>query len=148
MADPRNQVLFDDIHGEYVTMIADNSTILYDATKENGSAQVGLAVMMSGQSTVALTSDNAAVAGRLIKVEKDLKCNVQTGGYAKLPAGASATVTAGKKFIGALGASSARGYIKQVAAGTTPTAAELDGVAAGRGMIIDSTTTTEVVVRF
>lgn len=142
MADPRNAVSFDGINATHETFLIDNSTITYDATKTNGSAKVGLAVALSGNGTIETAGNGEEVLGKLIKVEADNKAVVQTGGYMTLPAGNGASLTLGKKIVGALNASSAEGYIREVATGT---AAEL-GVA--RGMIIDAAVTTAVVVRF
>lgn len=141
MADPRNAVSLIGIGYEAETFLIDNSTITYSATVTGGSASVGLAVTFSADDTVALTADGNAVVGKLVKVEADNKAVVQTGGYLTLPGGASASLTRGKKIVGALGAASAKGYIREVA---TATAAEL-GVA--RGFITNAGTTTAVVVR-
>lgn len=141
MADPRNAVDFVGINYDAQTFLIDNSTITYSATATNGSASVGLAVTESAAGTVALTADGNGVMGKLIKVESDNKAVVQTGGYCTLPGGASASLTRMKHIVGALGAASAKGYIREVA---TATAAEL-GVQ--NGTIIDATTTTAVVVK-
>lgn len=141
MADPRNAVNFDGIEYSAQTFLIDDSTITYDATKANGSAQVGLAVTLSGNGTVALVADGEAVLGKLIAVEADDKAVVQTAGYMTLPAGSGATVTRGKQIVGDLGAASAKGYIRDV---NTATAAEL-GVADGK--IIDVSDTAAVIVR-
>lgn len=139
MADPRLDVKFDELHARRTTYKIDNSTITYDATKANGSDQVGLAVTLSDDETVALAGDGEAIEGKLISVESDNYCTVQVGGYCTLPAGTSASLTNGKKIVGDL-LVAAKGYIREVA---TATAAEL-GVA--RGRIIDNSTTTAVVV--
>lgn len=141
MADPRNTVAFDGIGYEAQTFIADGSTITYSATATNGSSKVGLAVAFSTHKTIETAGDGEEVLGKLISVESDGKCVVQTGGYMTLPGGNGASLTPGKKIVGALNASSAEGYIREVATGT---AAEL-GLA--RGMIIDAGTTTAVVVK-
>lgn len=138
---PRDQVSHSGNDAHYETYKIDNSTITYDATKVDGSAQVGLAVTLSAANTVALAADGEAVLGKLVKVESDNKCSVQDGGYMTLPAGDSATTTLGKKIVGDLGAASAKGYIREVA---TATAAEL-GVA--RGIIVDAGTATAIVVK-
>lgn len=142
MADPRSAIDFQGIGEEVVTYKIDNSTITYDATKVNGAAttMIGKAVMLSAAGTVALTSDGAAVEGKLMAVTDDNFCTVQVGGYCDLPGGLSASLTLGKKIVGATGASSARGYIREVATGT---AAEL-GLA--RGRIVDAGTATAVMV--
>jgi hypothetical protein len=139
MANPRAVVDTQGIGYRAITLIADNSTITFDSTKAGGSAQVGLAVQMSGQSTVALTVDASEVVGRLERVHPDGMCVVQVEGGCELPGGASATLTAGTRIVGALGASSAPGYIRTAAA----SAAE---AAVARGKIIDSSVTTAVKV--
>ncbi len=126
--------------GEYHTYKIDAATITYDATKSGGSAQVGLAVTFSADDTVALCADGDAVQGKLILVEGDNKANVMTKGTMTLPGGASATLTLGAKIVGALGAASAKGYIRSAASGT---AAEL---VKARGQIENNDTTTAVVV--
>lgn len=142
MADPRNAVSFDGIGERRETYLIDGVTITYDATKANGSAQVGLAVTESAAGTAALTADGNGVLGKLIKVEADGKAVVQTDGYMTLPGGNGASLTRMKKIVGALGPSSAKGYIREV---NTATAAEL-GVADGK--IIDAGTPSATVVLF
>ncbi|MCC6457272.1 MAG: hypothetical protein IT328_20125 [Caldilineaceae bacterium] len=139
MANPRDDVRFEGIGYKAQTFKIDNSTITYDATKANGSAQVGLAVTFSAAKTVQLVGDGEAVVGKLIQVEADGKAVVQTGGYASFPGGTSAGLTLGKKIVGDL-LVAAEGYIREVA---TATAAEL-GVA--RGQIVDASDTAEVWV--
>lgn len=141
MADPRDKTDFTNIGYRGVTKTIDNSTIVYDATKINGSASAGLAVKLSAAGAiVALVQDGDPVDGVLVSVEDDNFCTVQVEGFATLPGGASATITQNLKFVGALGASSARGYIRAIAPAT------LADVAAGRGRIVDPTTSTAVVV--
>lgn len=141
MPNPRNIVSFEGVNAEYATYKIDASSITYDATKTGGSAAIGLAVTLSADDTVALTADGNAVVGKLVLVEADGKATVQVGGYMTLPGGQGATLTRGKAIVGALGASSAKGYIREVA---TATAAEL-GVC--RGYIQNVADTTKVVVR-
>lgn len=141
MANPRNTIKFQGIQYQAQTYLIDDNTIKYDGTKDNGSAQAGLAVTLSDDGTVALTADGNAVLGKLIKVESDGKATVQTGGYVDLPGGDAATLTLGAKIVGDLGAANARGYIRAVA---TATAAEL-GVA--RGLIVDASDADNVWVR-
>lgn len=128
------------VAGVYRTYKIDASTITYDASKAGGSSQAGLAVTLSGDDTVALCADGDAVLGKLILVEGDNKCNVMTEGTMTLPGGASATLTLMGTIVGALGASSAKGYIRSAASGT---AAEL---VKARGRIENNDTTTAVVV--
>lgn len=138
MANPRATLDHSGIGAVNVTFDADNSTILYDDTKPNGSAQVGLAVTLSDDSTVALAADAEAIVGKLIKVEADLKCVVQVAGYMTLPAGTAAGVTLGKKIVGDL-LVAAKGYVREVAASD----AEL---AVARGFIVDNDTATAIGV--
>lgn len=149
MADPRKAVDFEGIGGRYESLLADGSTIVFDVTKAGGSAAVGLAVKLSGNSTVALCVDGDRVHGKLVNVESDGVCNVQTGGDTTLPAGNGATVTAGFGFVGALGAASAPGYIRQAAAtGAAYAEGAADDTQAARGnVIIDASTATAVKVR-
>lgn len=141
MAAGRNQPDYTDIGYKAKTYKTDNSTILFDKTQVGGSAQVGKAVMLSADDTVALTSDGAAVEGKLIKVESDNFATVQYEGHATLPKGDSstATITRGKKIVGAtLGG--VRGYIRDVQSGT---ATELEKAS---GEVINVADTANVVV--
>lgn len=141
MANPRDTVEYDGLFAEYATYKIDNSTITYSATAVNGSAQVGLAVTFSADNTVQLVGDGEFVLGKLISVDSQLKAVVQVGGFMELPGGAGATLTRGKAIVGDLGASSAEGYIREVA---TATAAEL-GVC--RGFIQAPGTASATVVK-
>jgi hypothetical protein len=150
LATPRNIVGYEETADPTdLTFKIDNSTITYDATKARGAATTMLdkAVTLSADDTVALAADGDAVVGKLISVEGDNKCSVRVLGFVTLPAGASATVTRGKKIVGALGASSAKGYIRDVvvAAGTYA-ASEANEAQKARGLIIDVGTTTAVGV--
>jgi hypothetical protein len=140
MANPRNVTEYTGIDGVYATYSHDN-TIVYSATEENGSAQVGLAVTIESDKTVTLIGDGEPVEGKLIKVEADGKCNVQVGGYMALPGGDGATLTIGQPIVGDLGAASAEGYIR---AANSATAAETINA---RGAIVDNDTTTAVMCR-
>ncbi len=145
MPDPRKVLGFQDIDPEYVTFKYDN-TITYSASAAGGSTSVGLALTMASNGTVALAAANDMVIGKLIAVESDGFCSVQTEGFMTLPAGNGSTVTVGTKIVGALGAASAKGYIQTVAAAATPTAAEVNNINKARGFIVDNSTTTAVVV--
>lgn len=140
-SNPRDIVRHTDNDAHYETYKIDNSTITYSATAEGGSSQVGLAVTFSADDTVQLVGDGEAVVGKLIKVEPDNKATIQDGGYMTLPAGSGATTTRGTKIVGALGAGSAEGYIRNAASGT---AAEL---ILARGMIVNVGTSTAIVVK-
>jgi hypothetical protein len=114
-----------------------DSTIVFDNTLPGKSAAIGLAVCLTGDGIVGLTTDGVPIEGQLIAVDDDF-CSVQVEGVVTLPAGASATVTAGKKPVGALGAASAKGYIRNAAAG-----AESENA---HGRIIDASVATAVEV--
>jgi hypothetical protein len=141
MADPRNTIDWEGIGKEAEPFIIDGSTITYDATQVLGSAQVGLAVTLSAAKTVALTADGDAVIGKLLQVESDGKCAVQTEGWCQLPGGTGATLTLGTKVVGAL-LVAAKGYIRTAASGT---ATEL---VKARGVIGDAGTPSATWVRF
>lgn len=136
MSNPRDVVDFTGIDPLALTFLIDDSTITYDKNKVGGSAQVGLAVEMSDDKTVALVSDNGRVLGRLEKVEADKKAVVTVGGCVKLPRGTGATVTPGSQIKGDL-LGAAKGYVQDAAIG------------AGDGRVLDATDATdgaEVVV--
>lgn len=142
--DPRNVISLESIDANYVTLIPDGTTIVFDITQLDGAAvaTIGQAVSLSGNSTVQLASDAQGVIGRLVSVEADLKCTVQFEGFMRLPGGSSATLTLGSRIVGALGAASAKGFIRS-ASGSA--AAEIILMA---GRIIDATDTTNVQVDF
>lgn len=140
MANPRIDVSIVGILPERVSFLIDDSTITYLATATGGSSEVGRAVNFSAANTVQLAPDAGAVVGKLILVEADNVCTVQIGGGMTLPAGAAASLTLGKKIVGAASAAPANGYIREV---NTAAPAEL-GVA--RGFICDAGTTTAVEV--
>lgn len=139
MASVRNIVSFQELYSETVTFKY-GADITYDSSKNLGSNKVGLAVQISASQTVNLTTDASHVAGKLVYVTDDGFCTVQTGGYAFLPKGDSVTLTFGKKIVGAVGASSAKGYIRDVAAAT------LAEVAVARGLTVDVSTAANTLV--
>lgn len=140
MANPRLKYALEGVGCTDFTLKSDGSTIVYDKTKANGSASVGLAVTLSAAFTAALAADGDAIIGRLEQVESDGTCRIRKG-FVELPGGASASLTLGKKIVGALGAVSAKGYIREV---NTATAAELGKM---NGQIIDASVTTAVIVK-
>lgn len=101
---------------------------------------MGLAATWSANDTVALTQDGNYVAGKIESVESDGFATLIVGGFVTLPGGDGATLTRGKKIVGALRTGSLRGGIREVA---TATAAEL-GVQ--RGAIVNNADATAVVV--
>lgn len=139
MADPRNTVSSVGLRIETETFAIDNSTIVYDGTKVGGAdaTMLGKAVAMSAADTVKLVADGDLVIGKLLAVESDNKALVQVEGTCTLPQGNGATTTFGKKFVGALGAASAKGYIRDATTGD-----ELKAV----GVIRNGATATAVIV--
>lgn len=125
MANPRNIVLFQGIAYDAQTFHIDADTITFDREVENGSEQVGLAVTLSADATVAVAGAGDLVLGKLLKVESDDKANVQTGGYVSFAS--SGAIAAGDRIVGAAGG--------LVAAG------------AGRGIVVDASDTENVWVR-
>lgn len=122
MADPRNITDFSEINVNYATIEYDSS-IVFDAGKPGGSvsAKSNLAVSIKANRKVGLATDGEAIHGELVQVEKTVAL-VKTGGYLSLKAGDGATLTLGKKIVGALGVGAAPGYIRDA---NTATAAEL-----------------------
>jgi hypothetical protein len=142
MSDPRKTLLNTDVYAPTRTRKIDDSTITYDKTKAGGAAAVGKAVKLSTDDTIALTTDGSMVLGKLESVEPDGFCTVRERGPVSLPGGSGASLTVGKKIVGAVDGSSNGGFIREVA---TATAAEL-GLA--RGYICNNDDTTAVVVDF
>lgn len=130
MSDPRLTLDYQGQNANFMTYKIDNSTITYLATSPKGSAAAddGLVVTLSADDTVKLIEDGEGIEGMLFQVTDDNYAVVQIDGAMKLPKGNGATITRGKKLVGALGAAGAKGYVRDVATGT---AAEL-GVARGR----------------
>lgn len=129
-------------HPEDVKTFKHDNTIVFDDDVAGNSAQVGKAVTLTGEAaeTVSLVGDGERITGKLLKVEGDGFCVVQTKGYMTLPGGDSATLTVGSAIVGDLGAASAEGFIQTSAAGTAALAQ------AARGEIIDASDTANVVV--
>jgi hypothetical protein len=142
--DPRNIVAFESIDANYASFLADGVTIVYDVTQLDGASvtTIGFGVSLSASSTVQLCNDADMVIGRLNIVESDAKAMVQIEGFQRLPGGNGATLTLGTHIVGALGPSSAKGYIRSV---NSSVAAELAKQAA---RIIDVSDTTNVIVDF
>jgi hypothetical protein len=142
MANPRAGIgLWEEEGAEFQTFTYDNVQITYDAVYSGGSAVVGRAVTITAAAgVISLAADAEFVLGKLVKVEPDGKCTVQTKGVMELPAGTGATLTLGKAIVGDL-LVAAEGYIREV---NTAAPAEL-GVQNGK--IWEATTTTAVVVK-
>jgi hypothetical protein len=143
MASGRNQVDYTDIRREAITYWADGVTIVFDQTSPLGApaSMIGKAVTYSANDTIALAADGDHVIGKLEQVFADGACVVVDEGFVTLPGGNGATLTRGKKIVGALNASAAKGYIREVA---TATAAELGKQ---NGIIVNNADATAVVVK-
>jgi hypothetical protein len=148
MADPRADVGSVDVDLEFATFKIDNSTITYSKTADYGSASAGvnLMVSISANDTVQLVSDAEALAGRLEEVYSDNFARVAVRAKRmKMKGGDAATLTLGSKMVGALGAASAKGYVRSVAA---TTGSYVQGTATetqrGRGTIINNDATNPV----
>lgn len=89
-------------------------------------ADIGKAVTMVGNNEVGLGTDGAMFAGKLVRVEKDNTCTVETHGNVKVPY--SGTVTVGKPVV-----VDGTGKVKDAGAGTN-----------GRGFtsVVDATAST------
>lgn len=140
MPSGRRQVAYEGIRYDAITKKIDNATIVFDATKANGSAAVGKAVtpVTGTADTVALAADGNHVSGKLLTVEADGFCAIQDTGFVSLPAGNGAAVTPGQPIVGAVGPGGAgdRGYIRNAAApGATYVQAEAAEARAARGEI-------------
>ena len=97
------------------TLKGDGVTIKYDATKPNRSDAVGKAYRMNADGKAELVGDGDEFDGKVTHV--DFENNI-TAAYLfaglRLPIGDSETVAKGDKLVGALGPSSAKGYVKSV----------------------------------
>ena len=124
------------------TFLVDGTSIVHSATAKDGSASAGLAVgLVAGtEDTVELVVDGQNVLGRLLHVEADGTCAVQVEGVCELAAGNGATVTRGAPVVGALGAASARGYVRAIAPAT------LADVAQGRHRILKAADPTKMQI--
>ncbi len=139
MANPMDRIGYADIDLLTVTFEYDN-TIIYDDEEDGGSAQIGLAVTLTADDTAGLAGDGDAILGQLVVVSDDGYCTVAIGGFVDLPAGNGAALTLMKKIVGAVNASSAKGYIREM---NTGTAAE-NGKS--RGFIVNNDDTAHVWV--
>lgn len=115
MANPRRVVgPRDGIGFRAETFLIDGVTIpAFDDSVPLGTALAGRAVsMVAGtEDMVELSAAGQTILGRLDHVEGDGIAVVQVEGECKLPLGNAVTVVRGNKIVGALGASSARGFI-------------------------------------
>jgi len=148
MANPRDALSLLGIRPLRVTLTIDNSTITASDTEDGGSAQVGLAVKLSADNTVALVQADDQVLGQLISVNVasgDLRCSVQVGGFISFLKGTNYSGAVGGKIVGDV-LVAAEGYVKHLAAASAGSAAEINALAAAQGVIYDDSDTDEVVV--
>ena len=107
----------EDAFYEASTFQGDGTTIKYDPTKPNRSDAVGKAYKRNANGTYSLVSDGDEVEGIVIAVTSN---NKFTGAYLfgglLFPIGHGQTVTRDSKIVGALGPSSAKGYVKSAPA--------------------------------
>ena len=137
------------------TFQGDGDTIKYDITKPNRSDAVGKAYKINPTTGLGELVDNGdEIDGKVLSVDDDNKFTAayMFGGL-RLPLGSGATVTRGDKVVGALGAGSAKGYVK---AATKPTAdiaatyseAEVQSIVdslKGKGTVLDFDTTEALI---
>ena len=97
------------------TLKGDGVTINYDAAKPNRSTAVGLAYKINSDGKAELVAAGDEIHGKVVSVDSD---NNITGAYMfgglRLPIGSNKTVKKGDKLVGALGKSSAKGYVAGV----------------------------------
>jgi hypothetical protein len=139
MANPRAYASFRQVRPIRDTYQADGTTVTYDGTQNNGSAQVGMAVGMSSvDKTVKLCADAQRCMGVIEHVEADLRCAVWVGDYVSFPVNGGGSLAAGTRVCGAAG-----GTIRAVVAAT------LADVYAAFGTVIcaDATTAGRVIVK-
>ena len=116
----------------------DGVTITFDIAYPRGSSVVDRAVTLSTDDTYALAATGEEIAGVLFLVDRDGKCTIHKGEGLEAPAGTGASVTPGKKIVGAQ-RSSAKGYIKEA------DYEELAEIACARGQIINNDNLDKVV---
>jgi hypothetical protein len=123
----RNQAALDDINYDGLTLPYDSTQtngISYDGTQSNGIplAVTGRALTLSiagGRLCWRLAADGDGVLGRLLQVRNDGFASGAHRGFVPLAAGLSATLTPGRRAVGAVGGAGGTlpGYIRD--AGTS-----------------------------
>lgn len=132
-----------------LTFKADGADIVYSATTPFGSAVAGRAVTQTGQAdgVVRLAGAGDVVSGKLLHVEHDGYCAIQTSGVFDLPKGDGATVV-GTAVVGDV-RGAVRGYIRSVAAsGAAYAEAAADETQNGRGRVINDADADAVEIEF
>ena len=116
----------------------DGSTITYDRTKANGSEQVGLWCSLSDNMEIQLAADGQGLVGKLIKVQANgLGVVAYDAALIKVNPGTGVTLVRDRGLVGALGASSARGYVRNPILADTE-AGRIERLIA-RGTVLDVT---------
>ena len=140
------------------TFQGDGTTIKYDATQPNRSDAVGKAFKLNANGIGELVENGDEIDGKVLAVDDDHKFTAayMFGGLT-LPLGNSATVARGDKVVGALGPSSARGYVKAATKTARPSSDFADLAAAtaavqslvdeqkGKGSVLEFDTTHALV---
>ena len=95
------------------TFQGDGDTIKYDITKPGRSDAVGKAFKINADGKGELVSDGDVIDGKVLDVDDDNKFTAayMFGGL-RFPLGDAAVVVRGDKIVGALSASSAKGYVR------------------------------------
>ena len=111
------------------TLQGDGVTIKYDVTKPNRSDAVGKAYTINADGKAELAGDGDQIDGKVNHVDdaNNITAAYMFGGL-RLPLGDGETVAKGDKLVGALGPSSAKGYVKAVPELSLPS--DLEDVAA------------------
>ena len=140
------------------TFQGDGTTIQYDPTKPNRSDAVGKAFKLNANGIGELVEDGDKIDGKVLAVDDDHKFTAayMFGGLT-LPLGNAATVARGDKVVGALGPSSAKGYVKAATQTARPSSDFADLAAAtaavqnlvdeqkGKGSVLEFDTTHALV---
>ena len=148
------------------TLQGDGVTIKYDVTKPNRSDAVGKAYRMNADGKAELVAAGNEIDGKVLHVDdaNNITAAYMFGGL-RLPIGDSETVAKGDKLVGALGPSSAKGYVKTAPAATALAAlvtadidtdaekltaynaarTQISNLAAGKGAVINFDTTDALV---
>ena len=148
------------------TLQGDGVTIKYDVTKPNRSDAVGKAYTINADGKAELAGDGDQIDGKVNHVDdaNNITAAYMFGGL-RLPLGDGETVAKGDKLVGALGPSSAKGYVKTAPAATALAAlvtadidtdaekltaynaarTQISNLAAGKGAVIDFDSTDALV---
>lgn len=110
----------------------DKKTIQYDITAKHRSTAVGKVYKINDDGKAELPADGEAFDGVVIAVDATQITGAYICGGLRVPLASGATVKRGDTLVAGLGPSSAKGYVKAVAALTAlPADTAVDDVAAG-----------------